>query len=138
MDAIEGKVVNRGDEDDGVFDLDVWLREAAEDAEDSAYSFSLGGRIYTLLSPDDFDWQQQSRGAADPNKGDLRPFVQMLLGEEQYEEFCTNSVPARGIEKIVSDWQDHHGITAPESRASRRASERTTKKPRPTSRKRSR
>jgi len=136
MDAIEGKVVNRDVDvdDEDVFDLDVWLREAAED--EKPFTFTVGDTIYSMQSPEDFDWQQQSRSAADPHQGDMRPFVQLLLGEEQYEEFCKHSIPNKGIGALVERWQAHHGISVPESRASRRASERTQKKPRPTSRKR--
>ncbi|MEU0940488.1 hypothetical protein [Embleya sp. NPDC005971] len=137
MDAIEGKVVNRGDEDeDEILDIDVWLHEVAEEEEGKPFTFVMGGTLYTTLSPEDFDWQDQSRAASDPNGGDMRPFVRMLLSEEQYELFCQKRLPGRALAKIVEDWQSHHGITVPESRASRRASERTAKKPRPTSRRR--
>lgn len=137
MDAIEGKIVNRDDDEPEVFNLDVWLRESAEEDEEKHYSFEFNGEVYTLLSPEDFDWQAQSRGAANQDKGDLRPFVQMLMGEEQYERFCANPyVPAKAIDKIAGDWNEHHGISVPESRASRRASERTAKRPKPTSRRR--
>lgn len=132
MDAIEGKVVNRGDEDDdSVFNLDVWLDEAADD--EKPFTFTVGDTIYSMQSPEDFDWQQQSRSAADPHQGDMRPFIGLLLGDDQYEDFCKHSIPAKGIAELVERWQEHHGITVPESRASRRASKRTTKKPRPTS-----
>ncbi|MGW1998153.1 hypothetical protein [Embleya sp. NPDC001921] len=139
MDAIEGKVVNRevdGKDEKPILDLDVWLNEAADEDEGIPFTFTVGGVLYTLLSPEDFDWQENSRASASTNQADMRPLLQLLLGEEQYEEFCKHKLPNKAINKIIGDWNDHHDISVPESRASRRASERTAKKQRPTSKRR--
>lgn len=130
MDAIEGRVIDPDDDD--VFDLDVWLREAAD--EEIPYNFTVGGQLYSLPSPEEFDWQHHSRQSGEVNQADLRPFLQLLLGDEQYEQFCENRLPMKAINKILEGWQQHHGMDIPESRASRRASERTAKRSRPTSR----
>ncbi|MEU8136578.1 hypothetical protein [Streptodolium elevatio] len=139
MEAIEGKVVNRGDEDDGILDLDEWLREVAdEDSEDgdptpAPYTFIVGGRMYTMNPADDFDWQETARLIS---SNDTQLFVQLLLGDEEYEEFCKNKLPNKAIKKITDEWQAHYGLTVPESRASRRSSERTARRSKPTSKRR--
>lgn len=137
MEAIEGKVVNRGGEEDDILDLDRWLEEVADEdegEESKPFPFVVGGEMYTLHSADDFDWQDTARLA---KSDDLQLFMQMLMGDdEQYEKFCTNKLPNKAIKKIIEDWQEHYGQSVPESRASRRSSQRTARRSKPTSKRR--
>lgn len=136
MEAIEGKVVNRGDDEEPVLDLTKWLREVAdEDEEVAPFSFTVEEDIYTLVSADDFDWQDTARLIS---TNDTQLFVQMLMGDEQYEDFCKHRLPNRALKKITDDWQAHYGLTVPESRASRRKSQRAARPSKPTSRTRTR
>jgi hypothetical protein len=135
MEAIEGKVV-KSDEDDDILDLDAWLEEVAEDEERPApFTFIVGGVVYNLASADEFDWQETARLA---KSNDTSAFVALLMGDEQYEKFCTNKLPNKAIEKIVKDWEAHYEVSVPESRASRRKSQRTAGPSKPTSRRRTR
>lgn len=137
VEAIEGKVVNRGDEDEPILDLTKWLREVSDDDEGAVapFSFSVEDDIYTLIPADDFDWQDTARLIS---TNDTQLFVQMLMGDEQYEDFCKHKLPNRALKKITDDWQAHYGLSVPESRASRRKSQRTARPSKPTSQRRTR
>jgi hypothetical protein len=120
MEAIEGRVLDPEEFDEEVFDLDVLVNEAAD--EEKPFRFKLGGALFTTAAPEDFDWQEYGRLTASDNQSDGRPMMQLILGDEQYEEFCGHKLKIRHINALVERWQAHHGISVPESRASRRSS----------------
>lgn len=133
MEAIEGKVT-KSDEDGDILDLTKWLREVADDEDEVApFSFIVEDDVYTLVSADDFDWQDTARLVS---TNDTQLFVQMLMGDEQYVDFCKHKLPNKALKKITDDWQAHYGLTVPESRASRRSSQRTAGQSKRTSRRR--
>lgn len=138
MEAIEGRVMDPDEFDDEVFDLDVLVNEAADAEDGKPFRFKLGNALYTTAAPEDFDWQEYARLTASENQADGRPMMQLILGDEQYEEFCGHKLKIRHINALVERWQAHHGISVPESRASRRNSERAARRSKPTSKRRTR
>lgn len=116
MEAIEGTIVDP--DEDEIYDVRSWRREA----EIKPFRFHIDEELFTAKSPEEFDWQEQSRNAARSQDGDMRPFIQMMLGDEQYERFCKHEVLNGELGGIAEAWQQFYGLSVPESRASRRSS----------------
>ena len=100
----------------GAFDLDAVKHEA----EDTRFQFKAGGRLWYLHSPEELDWLANSTAQSAAMSEDLRPIVRLLLGE-QYDEFVELPLTLGQVGTLFRAWQKHHGVTVPESAASRRS-----------------
>ncbi|MFF5261368.1 hypothetical protein ACFY4C_20690 [Actinomadura viridis] len=98
-------------------DLDAMEDEATE----ATFTFRVGGEVFTAISPDEADWQAT---ADTDSPGGLRRFIQELLGSEDYERFCEQTVSNRQLNAIVEGAQKHYGIRTGESQASPRSSKK--------------
>jgi len=106
-------------DDDGIFDLDAVAREA----RDERLRFKAGPerRIWELRTPEELDWQENSRiPEQNPTGEDLRPLLRLLLGE-QYEDFVDLEISLGQVGALIKQWQEWHGIQIPESGASPRS-----------------
>lgn len=98
------------------FDLD----SVEDEVNEVPFTFTLGGEVFSMASPEESDWQVQDDLAA--SGAGLKPLMRELLGEEGYERFAKHKVSGRRLGKLIAACQKHYGITPPESRASARSS----------------
>jgi hypothetical protein len=97
--------------EDDVFDLDALAREA----RDERLRFKAAGRIWELRTPEEVDWQANSRiPESNPSGNDLRPFMRLLLAE-QYDEFARLTLSVTQITALIGQWQEWHAVEVPES-----------------------
>lgn len=102
------------------FDLDAVDAEAREEP----FRFRLGGEVFTMLPPEEVDWQV----ADDISGGEgLKAFVAELLGED-YERFAAHKVSSRKLGLLIDACTTHYGVTPGESRASGRSSGSTRRR----------
>jgi len=107
--------------DDGIFDLDAVVHEAAGER----FRFKTGSgpdrRIWWLKTPEEVDWRENSTlSERATGLEDMRPVLELLLGEEQYEDFLDQSISMGKVSALLEAWREWHGIELPESHASRR------------------
>lgn len=103
------------------FDLD----SVEDEANAVPFTFTLGGEVFTMLGPEDADWQVQD-GLVDGGAG-LKDLMRELLGEE-YERFAKHKVSGRKLSKLLDACQKHYGVTVPESPASAGSSRNTRRR----------
>lgn len=114
------KVITQEGEPVVHFDLDAVEDEATQ----TPFTFTLGGEVFTMLAPEDADWQVMT----DTDRPDwTRAFMQELLAEE-YERFAKHSVPIRKLNKLIEACTAHYGVTPGESKASARSSRSTRRR----------
>lgn len=115
------KVITEAGEEVVHFDLDAVENEANE----TPFTFRVGGEIFSAISPDEADWQ----AAADiDSPGGLRGFMRELLGEKDYERFCELDVSNKQLGELIKACQKHYGISTGESQASPRSSRNKRKR----------
>jgi hypothetical protein len=76
--ATPKKVIDQEGQPVSLFSLRARKREARAEP----FTFDVDGEFFTMKAPSDADWQVTA-----DTEGNLRPFVQELLGED-YERFC--------------------------------------------------
>ncbi|MEV8637796.1 hypothetical protein AB0395_39730 [Streptosporangium sp. NPDC051023] len=120
MTATRPKVITSGGEPVAHFDLDAVEVEANQ----VPFTFTLGGELFTMLAPEDADWQVMT----DTDRPDwTRAFMQELL-KDDYERFAKYAVPIRKLNKLIEACTEHYGITPGESKASARSSRSTRRR----------
>lgn len=102
--------------------LDLDALEA--EARDEPFTFKLGGEVFTMLPPEEADWQI----SASLSEGEgLQEFVAALLGDD-YERFTQHKLPTWKLTKLIDQCTAHYNITPGESRASGRSSRSTRRR----------
>lgn len=109
------------------FDLDAHVDAMAKEAVGEPFSFRLGGERFTMAAPEDSDWRL-AVGLDDENAGSLKPFLEELLGEDQFERFMEHRLPAKALGELIRRCQAHYGTTPGESKASKRSSRSTRRR----------
>lgn len=107
------KVITQEGEPAVHFDADA----IEDEAEEASFNFTLGGKIWTLRSPEDADWvAQDSVGGP----GGMQAWMREVL-DGDYDEFAKQHCSQKRLNKIIEACQRHYGITPGESEASRRS-----------------
>jgi len=85
------------------FDLDAVLNEASGER----FSFTLGGKEYTMVSPEDLDYRDAEK-LENANPNDVLEF---LLGTAEFKSFQKNRVTVKAIGKLLEQWGEFYGIS---------------------------
>jgi hypothetical protein len=93
-----------------VFNLDAVKHEAT----DAPFTFQCNGRLWSLCSPEELDWQEHADATRRAMASEPRPFLKLLLGE-QYEEFIDLRIKLGQVNALVLEWQRYYGLALPES-----------------------
>ena len=83
-------------------DLDALEREGEKV---TPFTFSHGGRVYTMIDPQEIDWQDLLSGFRNPAL-----FVRYALNTKDQAEFFTSRVPAWKMNKLMEGYQKHYGL----------------------------
>ncbi len=102
------------------FDLDAVENEARE----TTFTFRLGGEMFTMLPPEDVDWQIAENISGGEG---LRAFVAELMGED-YERFAQHKLPSRKLGLLIEECIRFYGVSPGESKASKRSSRSTRRR----------
>ncbi|MEU6725465.1 hypothetical protein ABZ917_17295 [Nonomuraea wenchangensis] len=114
------KLITQSGEPVSHFDLDAVENEATQEP----FTFTFGGEVFTMLAPEDIDWQ----ALADTSAPDwLLTYVAALLGDD-FERFAAHEVPTRKLNKLLEACQEHYGVTPGGSKASARSSKSTRRR----------
>lgn len=114
------KVITEAGETVAHFDLDAIEAEA----NGEPFTFVLQGEVFTMLAPEDADWQVMT----DTDRPDwTRAFMQELLADD-YERFAKHTVPIRKLNALIEACTQHYGVTPGESKASARSSRSTRRR----------
>lgn len=92
-----------------VFDVNALKHEA--DIE--PFQFKVDDDIYTLVHPQDLDWQAITLAQADAAVGNVRPLLRVWLGDE-FASFATHKIDVRTLRTILEKGQQHYGVNLPE------------------------
>lgn len=115
------KVITSGGEPVAHFDLDAIVNEAREEY----FTFTFKGEVFTMLPPEEADWQVSA--ALGTDEGKLADFVKELLGDD-YERFSKHKLSSAGLTALIDECTKFYGITPGESRASKRSSKSTRRR----------
>lgn len=92
-------------------DLDALDSEAAPIPP---YEFTLAGKTYTAIGPDDIDWHIAEE--LDPT--DSPQILCALLGDDQWAEFTQHNLKARTLNKLIEAIDKHFASSVGEGDAS--------------------
>lgn len=108
------------------------LDELEREDDPGPFTFTLGGRDYLMIDPQDLDWREltevievanSERGAV----GGLTDALNKILGDEgDVEAFWKNRMPAFKLDRLLTDYMAHYKLPTPgEAGASSRSSSGT-------------
>lgn len=83
-------------------DLDSLEREGAKA---DPFTFHHQGRSYTMIDPQEIDWQDLLSGLRNPAL-----FVRFALNTADQAEFFTSRVPAWKMNKLMEGYTKHYGL----------------------------
>lgn len=86
-------------------DLDALEREGGT-AE--AFRFSHNRRVYTMLDPQEIDWQDLLSGLRNPAL-----WIRFAMTTEDQREFFSSRVPAWKMNALMRQYQQHYGLPDP-------------------------
>jgi len=69
------------------------------------FTFVYEGDTYTMLDPQDIDWQELLSGLRNPAL-----FIRFALPVEQQRTFFAKRIPSWKMNKLMSAYQAHYGI----------------------------
>ena len=98
---------------DGVFDLDVFVKEARKEP----FRFRLAGREFTATHMADIDWLPVAGGKDFTGQLTGHEFLKLALGE-QWEEFTAIPLASGGYNELQRRWYAHSGVELGESAGS--------------------
>jgi hypothetical protein len=84
------------------FDLDALEREGAVAEQ---FTFQYEGESFTMLDPQDIDWQNLLSGLRNPAL-----FIRFAMPMEAQKRFFAKQVPAWKMNKLMAAYQEHYGI----------------------------
>ena len=105
---------------DGVFDLDVFVKEAKKEP----FRFRLAGREFTAAHMADIDWLPVAGGKDFSGLLTGHEFLKLALGD-QWEEFTEIPLASGGYNELQRRWYAHSGVELGESQGSGDSSETT-------------
>lgn len=85
-----------------VLDLDALEREGAVAEK---FEFVFGGHTYTLMDPQEIDWQDLLSGMRNPAL-----FVRFAMPLNDQREFFGAKVPSWKMNKLMEAYQQHYGL----------------------------
>jgi hypothetical protein len=86
---------------------------------DEPFEVELGDRTYTLLDVKDMDINDIEDVHLKALAGNFRASVEMLVAEEDREDFFSNRLTPRKMEALMEAYNAHFGLPSPgEARAS--------------------
>jgi hypothetical protein len=83
-------------------DLDALEREGQVP---EAFVFNHDGVSYTLLDPQEIDWQDLLAGLRNPAL-----FIRFALPIDQQRDFFSKRVPSWKMNRLMQAYQDHYGL----------------------------
>lgn len=99
---------------DNIFDLDVWVAEAASEP----FRFSLGGKLFTMPAAGELDKSILTAVNIDaPSARDIETLLKAGLAD-QWADFDSLPVPLAALGELFRQWQKHEGASLGESGAS--------------------
>lgn len=104
VESMNGKVEQQETEPvapDG-FDLDALERQGAAAAP---FKFIHKGRQYTMLDPQEIDWQDLIQGLRNPAL-----FVRFAMPIDQQRDFFTSRIEAWKMNALMEQYQKHYGL----------------------------
>jgi hypothetical protein len=72
------------------------------------FTFTVGGKEWSALDPEDVDWQV----AFDLDTDDLRAVLRTYLGDEKFAEFAKVSIPSWKMAKLADALNQHYSGNA--------------------------
>lgn len=85
-------------------DLDTLENEGAPEP----YRIRLGGKVVTLRSTDDIDWQEMSMIQRAGGSPEL--FFEAVVAEEDQEHFLAQKIPGWKLKVLMANYRDHYGL----------------------------
>ncbi len=85
-----------------VFDMDALEREGEVP---EAFTFQYEGDTYTMLDPQEIDWQNLLSGLRNPAL-----FVRFAMPLKEQQRFFAKQVPSWKMNKLMQAYQDHYGL----------------------------
>ena len=86
----------------GVLDLDALEREGGPA---KPYQFKLGGKVYTMIDPQEIDWQDLISSLRNPAL-----FIRYAMTTEDQKAFFDARVPSWKMNKMMEGYQAHYGL----------------------------
>jgi hypothetical protein len=83
-------------------DLDALEREGEHL---QPFTFALDGETYTMVDPQEIDWQDLLAGTRNPAL-----FIRFAMSIEDQKKFFGKRVPAWKMNRLMQAYQDHFGI----------------------------
>lgn len=85
-------------------DLDALEREG-EGAGKEPFTARHGGRVYTMIDPQEVDWQDLLACLNNPTL-----FFKYTLAGASRNEFLSTPMPTWKVNKLMADYLDHYGL----------------------------
>lgn len=102
-----------------ILDLDALEHEA----KGNPFRFMLGGKEYTMASPEEADWRAELNDVES-----MQMFMRDVLGDKQYAQFSAHRLPGWKLGRLFEEATKHYGLDSGEGPASPRSSNRTAKR----------
>lgn len=104
---------------DVAIDLDELEREGGDK---EPYRFRLGERVYELDDPESLDYRDLMAAFRALDGGDPELGIQVLVRQEDRDEFLANEIPTWKLQKLFEGYLKHFGLPSPgKLRGSRRS-----------------
>lgn len=89
--------------------LDTLEREATTEP----FDVTLGKKNYVLLSPDEYDYNELLAVQTAIRDGRAFDALVTIVKPADREKFFANSLPAWKVNKLLTSYNEHHGLPSP-------------------------
>ena len=90
-------------------DLDAIDREDRPEP----YTVTIGGRTYEMVDPQELDFRVLIQAQQQAFDGDPMPLFELIVSDEDRDEFFDNDWPSWKLEKMFTLYNEHFGLPTP-------------------------